>query len=84
MSRHDPKVTEHNVEFLEKALIDRLEAARLLRVRDVADTLAVSTRTVRRLINAGKLPHTRVASEIRVPQAALLAYIKANTYGGTP
>lgn len=68
-------------ERIEAALVSRLEESVLLKPRKVAETLAVSLRTVYRLIDTGKLPHTRVAGEMRVPQSAVLAYIKANTYG---
>lgn len=66
---------------IEAALVRRYEGRRLLKIKKVADLLDVSVRTVYRLIDGGKLPHTRVAGELRVSQAAAFAYIDANTYG---
>jgi excisionase family DNA binding protein len=47
----------------------------LLRVREIADVLAVSTMTVYRLINAGELRAIRIGRAWRVPGAELDAYL---------
>lgn len=49
---------------------------RFLTIQAVAWTLAVSTRTVRRLINAGELPAIKVRGALRVSEEDLLRYIK--------
>ena len=45
--------------------------ARLLRVKEVAAFLGVSTATVYRLCEEGALPHVRVSNSIRISLAAL-------------
>jgi len=47
----------------------------LLTVGEVAERLRVSTATVYALCKRGALRHVRVANAIRVPEAALLAFI---------
>jgi len=47
----------------------------LMRVGEVAERLGVSTATVYALCKRGALRHVRVANAIRVPEAALLAFI---------
>ena len=47
----------------------------LLRVREVADALRVSTMTVYRLIRAGDLEATRVGSSYRIREADVAAYL---------
>jgi excisionase family DNA binding protein len=49
----------------------------LLTVREVAGRLNVSTATVYKLANSGKLPHVRVANAIRVEPSDLVAFIQA-------
>ena len=49
--------------------------AALLTVRQAADMLTVSTRTVYNLINEGKLPHYRIANAIRVSVADVEDYL---------
>ena len=48
---------------------------RLLRVREVADVMRVSTMTVYRLIHAGELPATRVGHSYRIAQREVDAYL---------
>ena len=48
-------------------------ALRLLKVREVAELLGVSTATVYALCKRGALRHVRVANAIRVPEEALSA-----------
>ena len=48
---------------------------RLLRVREVAEALAVSNMTVYRLIRDGHLRAFRVGHSWRVPEANLQAYL---------
>ena len=47
----------------------------LLKVGEVADRLGVSTATVYALCKRGALRHVRVANAIRVPEAALAAFL---------
>jgi len=49
--------------------------SRLLRVREVADVMRVSTMTVYRLIHAGELPATRVGHSYRIAQREVDAYL---------
>jgi excisionase family DNA binding protein len=50
-------------------------AARLLKVAEVAERMGVSTATVYALCKRGALQHVRVANAIRVPEAALGAFL---------
>jgi excisionase family DNA binding protein len=52
---------------------------RLLRVREVADVMRVSTMTVYRLIHAGDLPATRVGHSYRIAQREVDAYLLRGT-----
>ena len=52
---------------------------RLLRVREVADVMRVSTMTVYRLIHAGELPATRVGHSYRIAQREVDAYLLRGT-----
>jgi excisionase family DNA binding protein len=49
--------------------------SRLLRVREVADVMRVSTMTVYRLIHAGELQATRVGHSYRIAQSEVDAYL---------
>ena len=51
-------------------------ASRLLPVRDVADLLAVSEKTIYRMISAGELPALHVRSQIRVDPDKLAAWLE--------
>lgn len=53
--------------------------SRLLRVREVADVMRVSTMTVYRLIHAGELPATRVGHSYRIAQHEVDAYLLRGT-----
>jgi excisionase family DNA binding protein len=48
----------------------------LLAVRQTADCLGVSTKTVRRWIASGELPHHRIGRSIRITETDLIAFIK--------
>jgi excisionase family DNA binding protein len=48
----------------------------LLRVGEVASRLAVSARTVWRLISEGHLASVRIGKSVRVPDAAVAAFIE--------
>lgn len=48
---------------------------RLLSIPHVAEHLGVCTKTVRRLIDAGGLPTTRVGRTIRIAEPDLAAYL---------
>jgi len=54
-------------------------ADRLLTIREVGAFLRVSTRTVYRLCEQGRLAHIRIANAIRVEPAALVALIRSRT-----
>ena len=55
----------------------------LLTVREVADTMRVSTMTVYRLIRGGDLPATRVGKHFRIPTRDLEGYLESqSTRGG--
>lgn len=45
--------------------------AKLLPLAAVAETLGVSTTTVRVLVKTGRLPHTRIGSRIMIPAGAV-------------
>jgi len=47
----------------------------LLTVREVAALLRVSTRTVYKLCDEGRLAHVRIRNAIRVQRAALIALV---------
>jgi excisionase family DNA binding protein len=47
----------------------------LLSVRAVASKLSVSEKTVRRLIESGRLPAVRVGARVRIDQAELEAFV---------
>ena len=47
----------------------------LLSIRQVADYLGVSTRTIRREIKGGQLPGHRVGRQIRVREVDVAAYL---------
>jgi excisionase family DNA binding protein len=49
----------------------------LLSVQQVADILNVSTKTVRRMLQDGKLNFHRIATAIRVSDEDLYAYIRS-------
>ena len=48
----------------------------LLTFVDVAEQLQVSPRTVRRLVDAGKLAVTRIGRAVRVAETDLAAYLR--------
>lgn len=48
---------------------------RLMKASEVAERLSVSTATVYALCRRGALQHVRVANAIRVPEAALAAFL---------
>jgi excisionase family DNA binding protein len=54
----------------------------LLRVGEVAVALGVCEKTVRRLIDAGELPATRVGRLVRVKASAVGAFIAAHSSDG--
>ena len=49
---------------------------RLLTVVEAAEVFAVSTKTLRRLINRGDLPTVRIGRSVRITQEALIAFIE--------
>lgn len=50
---------------------------RLLTLNTVAERLAVSRRTVQRLIDAGELRPVRFGGSVRVTERELVAFVKA-------
>ena len=54
-----------------------LELERMLSVREVAKRLSVSTATVYKLCDDGKLPHTRVSNAIRLRPEDVAAFVEA-------
>jgi excisionase family DNA binding protein len=56
--------------------------ARLLRLREVADVLAVSERSVRRLCRAGLLPTVRLGGSVRFRYVDVQSLVeRSNEYG---
>jgi excisionase family DNA binding protein len=60
----------------------RTGPTRLMTIADAAETLAVSPRTVRRLIDQGALTATRVGRQIRVHPADLNEYLARSRQSG--
>jgi excisionase family DNA binding protein len=58
------------------------EQPALLTVREVADSMRVSTMTVYRLIRGGALPAIRVGTHFRIRVTDLDHYLEAQTFGG--
>lgn len=55
---------------------------RLLTVREVADSIRVSTMTVYRLIKGGELPAIRVGKHFRIREADLGSYLDERVVNG--
>lgn len=51
----------------------------LFTIGEAANRLAVSTRTIRRLVKMGELPIVRVAGSVRIALPTLAAYIVSRT-----
>jgi excisionase family DNA binding protein len=58
------------------------EQPELLTVREVADSMRVSTMTVYRLIRSGALPAIRVGKHFRIRVRDLDQYLAAQTFRG--
>ncbi len=54
---------------------ERPAAPRLLTIKDVADRLQMSSRTIHRLIAAGDLTVIRIGRVVRVSEVALKAFL---------
>lgn len=54
----------------------------LLRVTEVAKILKISTAQAYALAALGTIPSVRFGRSVRVPEAELMAWIKAHTQGG--
>ena len=52
--------------------------SKFLTVKEVAEILVVSERTVRNLCNRGELPHVTVGAVLRIDETDLENYIKSN------
>ena len=61
---------------------DRTTSPRLLRIKEVAETLAVSSITVYRMCETGQLPSITLGRARRVPESALVDWIARNIKGG--
>jgi excisionase family DNA binding protein len=61
---------------------DTTNPPRLLRIREVAEMLAVSVVTVYRMCEAGDLPSITLGRARRVPERVLLEWIAKNVKGG--
>jgi excisionase family DNA binding protein len=60
-----------------------MQVPRLMSIGQVADHLAVSEKTVRRLIADRQLPSHRVRGQVRVSEADLAAYLaRSRIYPG--
>ncbi len=57
----------------------KIEPAAALRIPDAATYLGVSADTVRRLVQAGDIPHARIGNSIRIPRAELEDYLAKQT-----
>lgn len=55
--------------------ISAAPVSRLLTVRDVAERLQVSTRTVNRLLTDGTIKVTRIGRSVRITEEALHAFL---------
>jgi excisionase family DNA binding protein len=59
----------------------RAGPTRLMTIADAAEALAVSSRTVRRLLDEGALRGTRIRGQIRIHPADLEHYLIKCRYG---
>jgi excisionase family DNA binding protein len=57
---------------------------RLLTIREVARRLAVSEKTIRRLVEAGRLPALRVGHGLRFDPDELQSWLFASPVGASP
>ena len=57
-------------------------SGRLLRIPDAAARLAVSPRTVRRMIASGRLPAVRLGRVVRLREEDLAALLASSVIGG--
>lgn len=78
-----PPLNDANVAVLNEVVLTRLEELRLLTVKQVADILARSERTVVRLIDRGELPHVRMGRSVLVKMIDVRRLIDRNTHGST-
>ncbi len=62
--------------------VEHLERPVLLRPSTFAAKADVSLSMAYKLISSGALPSVRMGRSVRVPEAALLAWIERNTTGG--
>jgi len=53
----------------------------LLSVKQAADIVGISTKTIRRWIDAKKLPFHRLGRQIRIAEDDLLAFLGKNRHG---
>jgi excisionase family DNA binding protein len=60
------------------------EGALFLTPAEVATTLAVSSRTIRRLVERGDLRGIRVGDQLRIPEDGLREYLDSAREGQAP
>ena len=60
------------------------EARLLLRIDEAARLLGIGTTLAYEMVGQGRLPHVRLGRSVRVPRAALEAWIAANTVAASP
>lgn len=56
---------------------------RLINIAAAADLLSVSSKTIRRFISSGALPHHRVGRQIRISQGDLTVFLALRRTNGT-
>ncbi|CAL9470187.1 helix-turn-helix domain-containing protein [Streptomyces sp. enrichment culture] len=54
-------------------------AEQLLTVQEVAELLGTTVRFPRRLIEERRITFVKIGRHVRIPESAVVAYIKANT-----
>lgn len=57
----------------------RMAGSIVVTIAEAARILAISVDTVRRLVQSGKLPHTRIGSSIRLRRTDLDEFVANNT-----
>ncbi|WP_420825666.1 helix-turn-helix domain-containing protein, partial [Thiocystis minor] len=60
-----------------------MTAPLLLTLESAAETLAISARSVRRLIDAGELAPVRIGRSVRLSAADITAYVDRQVSGST-
>lgn len=61
------------------SLVEGQAPSRLLTISQAAEILAVAEVTVRLWVSKGRLPKTKLGRCVRIPAAAIEAFVQANT-----